>query len=162
MIYIIALLISTALTGTVGGYLLVKCRNAKGAPYFLLMLLMVVIWTLGTALETVCIDFEVKNFWVKVQYICFCYLPIALFALGAKFTSHDGWASKRNISVLTVISSIIMMLVWTNDAHGWIRYNERLDFSSPFPVIAKEYGIGFYILIGYAYALMVTALLLFI
>ncbi|SMP62781.1 PAS domain-containing protein [Anoxynatronum buryatiense] len=161
-IYIAALILSLLVTTCVGSYLLFKSRKAKGAPYFLMMLFLVILWTGGTLFETVGASLSVKIFWVQVQYITFCYLPVVLLALSVSVTGHANWISRRRLAVFSLMPSILMGLVWTNQHHGLIRNNEYLVMAHAFPVIHKTYGPGFYLLVFYAYTLMLTALLIFI
>ena len=161
-LYIWSLFVSTAISVVVAIYLLIRSRNSKGAPYFLAMLASIIIWTFGTAMESVSIDLNTMIFWSKIQYFCYCYMPVFLFLLAVKFTGNESWLDKKNKSLLFVIPTIIILLVWTNDFHGLIRNHEVLDNSGIFPVIQKNYGLAFYILILYAYLLMIMAVVLFL
>ena len=160
-IYLFALTLSLLVTTCVGSYLLFKSRKAKGAPYFLMMLFLVFLWTGGTLLETVSASLSVKLFWVQVQYITFCYLPVVLLALSLSVTGHSRWISRQRLAGISLLPTLFMGLVWTNPLHGLVRSNEYLVMENAFPVIHKTYGPVFYLLVAYAYALMIAALLIF-
>ena len=161
-LYIWSLFVSTAISLVVAVYLFVRSRNSKGAPYFLTMLALIIIWTFGTTMESLSKELNTMLFWSKTQYLCYCYMPVFMFLLAVKFTDNESWFIKKIKLPLFIIPTIIIFLVWTNDLHGLIRNHEVLDNSGIFPVIEKNYGIAFYILIAYSYLLLTMAVVLFL
>lgn len=161
-IYLWSLYISAAITISVGLYLLIKSRNTTGAHYFLLLLLAVAIWTLGTAMEISSTTLSQMKFWSKMQYFSYCYLPVFLFQLCVMFAGQYKHLQWKKIMAIYIIPTICILLVWTNDDHGLVRHHEVLDNSGTFPVIIKTYGPIFYVIAGYAYILMIVALLIFL
>jgi PAS domain S-box-containing protein len=117
----------------------------------------VTVWSLGNALEMSAIDFSTKLFWANIQYFAYCYSPVTLLALCMQFTGYDKWIQNKSILWFTVIPTIIVILVWTDGLHGLIRYDMHMDYSGAFPVIAKKYGLAFYIHAAHSHLLNIIA-----
>ncbi len=156
------LLISGLLTLFLGIFTLLKRNKAKGSGCFAISMFIVTLWSLANALELSATHLSTKLFWANVQYFAYCYSPLSLLALCMQFTGLDNWIKNKRILWLAVLPSIIILLVWTNDLHGLIRYDVYLDSSGAFPVIAKKYGIAFFIHALYSYSLNISSVLLLI
>ncbi|MPM11924.1 hypothetical protein SDC9_58275 [bioreactor metagenome] len=120
-------------------------------------MIVLAIWSLANALEMTGADLSTKLFWANMQYTAYCYSPVTLIALCTKFTGYSRWLKGRNILWLAVLPTVIILLVWTNSMHGLIRYDVHMDFSGPFPVIAKKYGPFFYVHSVYSHLLNIIA-----
>jgi PAS domain S-box-containing protein len=156
------LLISGLLTLFLGIFTLLKRNSAKGSGCFAVSMFIVTLWSLPNALELSATDLSTKLFWANVQYFAYCYSPLSLLALCMQFTGFDNWIKNKRILWLAVLPTIIILLVWTNDLHGLIRYDVHMDYSGAFPVIAKKYGAAFYIHALYSYSLNITSIILLI
>ncbi|MDF2610946.1 MAG: hypothetical protein K0R92_2420 [Lachnospiraceae bacterium] len=156
------LLISGLLTMFLGIFTLIKRNKAKGSGFFATSMFIVTLWSLPNAMELSATDLIVKLFWANIQYIAYCYSPVALLALCMQFTGLDNWIKSKRILWLAVLPTIIVILVWTNDLHGLIRYDVYMDYSGAFSVIGKKYGYAFYIHALYSYSLNIAAMFLLI
>ncbi len=160
--YILPLFASASVSLSLGIYALLRRRNSKGAASFILSMLVVTIWSSGNALEMASVDFSTKLFWANIQYFAYCYSPVTLLAMCMEFTDCDGWIRNRKILWLAIIPTIILLLAWTDELHGLIRYGMHMDYSGSFPVIDKKYGPAFYIHALYSHSLNILAWVLLI
>ena len=160
--YILPLLISASATVTLGAYALIRQRHSKCADSFIISMLLVTVWSAGNALEMSGADLTTKLFWANIQYFAYCYSPIALLALGMRFTGYDKWLRNRKFWWLLLLPTIIIILVWTDGVHGLMRYNMQLDTNGAFPVIVKEYGPAFFVHAFYEHVINIIALILLI
>jgi PAS domain S-box-containing protein len=160
--YIWPLIASAFASLTLGIYALLRRKNTKGAPSFILSMIVVTIWSSANALEMAGADFSTKLFWANIQYFAYCYSPVTLLALCMQFAGFDRWVQNRKILWVAVIPTVIFLLVWTDGPHHLIRSEMHLDYSGPFPVIAKKYGPFFYVHAFYAHALNLIACALLI
>lgn len=158
--YIWPLLISTSATLSLGVYALIRQRQSKCAVSFIISMLIVTVWSCGNALEMSGADLPTKLFWANIQYFAYCYSPLALLALCMRFTGYDKWLRNKKFLWLFLLPTIIIILVWTDQFHGLMRYNVRLDTSGVFPVIAKEYGPAFFVHAVYEHIINFVALIL--
>ncbi len=160
--YIWLLIISSVITFFLGVIVLFGQRKSKRAYYFVVSMFTLTLWSLPNALEMMAVTLQTKLFWGNVQYIAYCYSPLMLVALCMDFTDNDRFLKNKKLIWFTILPTIIILLVWTNNYHGLIRYDVQLDESGPMSIIAKKYGIAFYIHAAYSYLLNITAVVVLI
>ena len=151
------LLISGFLTLSLGIFVQLKHRKAKGAGFFALSMFIITCWSIPNALEMMATELPVKLFWANVQYIAYCYSPVSLLILCMEATGHNLRSKKKYLMWIAILPSITLLLVWTNQLHGLIRYDIRMDYSGSFSVIEKKYGSWFYIHAVYSHCLNLSA-----
>lgn len=156
--YMWPLMISAAVTLSLGIYAFIKQQRSKCASSFLTSMLLVTVWSVGNALEMSGTNLATKLFWANFQYFAYCFSPLALFALCMRFTGYDKWLQRKVFWWLLVLPVIIIFLVWTDGYHGLMRYGFRLDTSGSFPVIAKQYGPAFFVHALYQHSINIAAL----
>ncbi|MCR4408180.1 MAG: GAF domain-containing protein [Anaerolineae bacterium] len=129
-------------------------RGTRGATAFVVLMLAIVEWLLGYALELGSTTLPAKVFWAKVEYLGIAILPLSLLVFILQYTGHERWLSFRNLALLAVVPACTLLLVWTNQAHGLVWTSTRLDASGPFPVLDMDYGLWFWVHLTYAYLLL--------
>lgn len=155
--YIWPLIASALITLTLTAYAALRRRGARGAGAFILNMTMLSVWALSAALEVSAADLPTALFFANMQYAGYCYFPVTLLAACLIFSGYDEWAKLRKLWWLGIVPTIIFALVWTDALHGLVRYDMRLDYAGPFPVIDKKYGPALYVNAAYAYALLLTS-----
>ncbi len=160
--YIWPLMISAAVTLSLGAYAFVRQQHTKCAASFIASMLLVTIWSGGNAFEMAGVDLATKLFWANFQYFAYCFSPLALLALSMRFTGYDKWIRKRVFWWLLALPVVVIVLVWTDSSHGLMRYDFRIDTSDSFPVIAKQYGPVFSVHALYEHAINIAALVMLI
>jgi len=131
-----------------------KRRSVPGALPLSLFMFAMAEWSLGNALEMFRTDLAGKTFWASMEWIGTVTIPVAWLAVALQFSGHGEWLSRRNVALLLVVPVTIVILMWTNDFHGLMRYNVKLETSGPFSVITKEYGPAFWVYVIYGYTLL--------
>lgn len=151
--YIWPLLIST-ITSMVVIAIAWNRRDVPGSLPLIFMSGCVFQWSLCNVFELVSIQLVTKLFWANLQYLGILALPVMWLVFALEYTGRDKWLTRRNFVLLLIVPAITFILAWTNEFHGLIRYNVRLDTAGPFSVVAKEYGIWFKMQIIYSYMLL--------
>ncbi len=149
--------ISGLLTLSLGIFAQLKRRKAQGVGFFVLSMFIVTFWSIPNALEMAAVELPVKLFWANMQYFAYCFSPVSLLFLCMAATGHSYEKHKSKLRWLIVLPSITLILVWTNQWHGLIRYDVHLTYQGTFSVIAKKYGAFFYIHAAYSHWLNLWA-----
>lgn len=156
--YLWLLIISGLMTLSLGIYTITKCKQAKGSASFTIAMFIVTLWSIPNALEMSATVLDIKLFWANIQYIAYCFSPVALLILCLEFTGYEKYINLSKLFWLFIIPTITIILVWTDKYHGLIRNNIHMDYSGSFPVIGKQYGSFFYIHALYSYALNIATI----
>ncbi|MFP4661798.1 MAG: histidine kinase N-terminal 7TM domain-containing protein [Halanaerobiales bacterium] len=137
-------------------------RSVRGSKAFTASMVIGSLWALANALEMAGTDLWTKLFWANLQYIAYAFAPVAWLIMVLQFTDRADWVNKRNIILMSIVPLITFVLVWTDPLYGLVRYGFSLDNSGVFPVIAKKYGIWFWVHYIYSYLLnFATVIFLF-
>lgn len=94
-------------------------REAIGATSFTFFLLAAAIWPFGYALELAATDLASKIFWAKVQYISIVSLPPFWVVFVLLYVRESQWLTKRHLYLLASGSLLTLLVVWSNELHGW-------------------------------------------
>jgi PAS domain S-box-containing protein len=157
--YTLPLLIAATVTASLAAYAW-RRRSAPGAMPFSLLMVAVTIWSLGYTLELAGAELPVKVFWAKVQYVGIVSVPTAWLAFALQYTNREGWLSRRNLALLAIAPSLILLLAWTNEQHSLIWSSVRLDSSGSFSTLDISYGPGLWGHAVYSYLVLLLGTLL--
>jgi PAS domain S-box-containing protein len=151
----ILLFISTVVLLTVV-FTAVRRRHVQGARSFIWLMLCVTEWTICYALGNSSTDPQMQIFWTKCQYIGIVMTPLALFIFSLEYGQMHSLITRRNLLLLAVIPSMIIILIWTNEYHHFIWSSiEIRQLDSGFYVDYIR-GTGFWIHTAYSYILILT------
>ena len=151
--YTLPLLIAAGISAGLALYFWRRQRGTGATPFVFLMLALIV-WSVGYALELASADQAQKVFWAKVQYLGIAPLPVAWLAFALQYAGREGWLTHRNLAALTIEPCVILLLVWSNDIHGLIWQKIELDTSGLFSVLDLIHGPFFWAHIAYSYLLL--------
>jgi len=151
--YVLPLLVAAAISAALALYAW-RRRPAPGATPFALLMVAVAEWSLGNALELGSTDLLTKGFWTKIEFLGVTAVPVLWLAFALQHTGREKWLTTRNLVLLAIEPLVTLLLHWTNEVHGLIARDVRLDTSGSFPVLDLTYGAGFWVYIAYSYLLL--------
>lgn len=159
--YAIPLLLSAlALMGVI--WLAWQRRQVQGATRLGWLLLAVIIYQVGYALELSSTTRAWAYFWIRVQYFGIALQPYALLMLAAVYGGGQ-WVEARQVRVaLLVIPALTLLLAWTNSAHELIWRDFRLESYGDVYRSAFARGAWYWVHIGYIWAINLAALALLV
>ena len=137
-------------------------RPVPGATLFALLMLAVAEWSLGYALELGSADLPSQVFWARVEYLGIVTVPVTWLALVLQYTKRERWLTPRNLALLATVPLVTLLLAWTNDLHGLLWSEIRLDTSGSFSVLDLARGAWYWVNVVYAYLLLLLGTLLLI
>jgi PAS domain S-box-containing protein len=157
--YVLPVIASAVVSAAVAGFIW-RRRPAPGATSFCLLMLAVAQWSLAYALELVRVDLSTILFWDNVAWIGSAFAPTLWLIFALQYTDRTKWLTRRNTAILMVEPLLILLLVWTNQFHGLVEDNFRLDTHGPFVGLQMTYGVWYWINIAYSYLLLFVGAIL--
>jgi hypothetical protein len=118
VIFIAGLLISITLSIIAWGR-----RPAPGALLFALFVLAGAAWCFFWILEIGSPLISSKVLWAKLENIGILATGVLWLAFVLDYTGNPWWRRPRNLILLSAIPVITLLLVWTNEWHGWYYSN---------------------------------------
>lgn len=160
-LYLLPVFLAGLLSASVALFAWWRRHTAHGLSAFVAMTLAVAIWSLGYTAEIAATDLASKIFWAKLEYPGIVVAPVAWLLFAARYTGRDKWLGRRVVAGLFGVPVITLLLVITNETHGFIWPTTRLDASGPFLALALSHGGWFWVHTVYSYmALLAGSLLL--
>ncbi|MFP4642602.1 MAG: histidine kinase N-terminal 7TM domain-containing protein [Dehalococcoidia bacterium] len=132
-------------------------RRTNGAKPMIALAAATFVWTLGYLFEANSDTLERQILFTSIAYLGSMSVPVALFVFAVNYTSGGQLLVGWKIVPFCIIPLVAVTLVWTNDWHHLMWFNEHLTRSGPFVVTAKSYGTFFWIAVGYGYILAIAA-----
>jgi PAS domain S-box-containing protein len=154
--YVGVLLAAAAVTLALAIYAL-RQKDVRGTGPFGVCMLLTALWSGSNALEMAGADLSAKLFWTNVQCMAYTSDPVIWLIMVFRFIERDHWITGRNILLLLALPALTVVLAWTNDLHGLMWQNVRLDTSGPFPILSKTFGTWFWVIAAYSYFLIILA-----
>jgi PAS domain S-box-containing protein len=154
--YVLSLILAATVSGALAFYVW-RRRPAPGAASLALLMLAVVEWSLGYALEMASVSLWAKVLWARVQYLGIVIVPVAWLIFALIYTGRERWLALRNLVLLAIVPCITLSLVWSNESHNLIWSSVELDPSGSFPGLRLIHGAGFWVLIAYSYLLILLS-----
>ena len=157
--YVLPMIASAAVSAALALYAWHR-RPASGATSFSLLMLAVAQWSLVYALELVSADLPAVLFWDNIEWLGAAFAPTLWLIFVLQYTGRASWLTRRNIAILMVEPLVTLLLVGTNEYHGLIESNIRLDTSGSFAALEVTYGAWYWINIAYSYLLLFVGAIL--
>lgn len=150
--YALSLLIFGGIALMLSLYIL---KNERGVVRWVgLMMLSNSIWSLGYGAELASIDLQQMKFFVNIQYLGICSLPIAWFIFCLEVVEKRNWFNKLSSKILIVaIPVFTFLLVSTNDFHHLYYKNLTVDRTGNFPMLDITPALNFHVFTLYFYLL---------
>ncbi len=132
-------------------------RNFPGARFLALGCWLMTIWVVGSILETAAINASAKVFWLKFQGIWQLPAVTAISCFVLEYSGLSRWLTRRTLILLAIPPLLFLLLVITNDFHHLAWTGFLTDQS-----ISPVRGVANWVVVGYAYALGVLNVVIFL
>ncbi len=137
-----------------------RYRRVKGSKAFGVCMLNFAFWTLCNGFELAATDLPTKLFWANMQYFSYTTFHLCWLYMVLQFTGSREWTRPARFLPLFIIPVILIILVWTDQYHGLIRYNFSLNTDGTIWVIEKTYGPLYWIHPIYTYSIVLISIVL--
>jgi PAS domain S-box-containing protein len=135
-------------------------RPSPGAVPFSLLMLAVAEWIFGLALEAGAVDISVKIFWGKVEYFGIAGVGALWLLFASDYAGLSWWRRPRNLALLMFLPVVSLVMVWTNQRHGWVWPSISLSPGTSGTILVWQHGWWFWTLLAFQYATIVSGILI--
>lgn len=129
-------------------------RDVPGAGAMLGLASATFIWAFGFFNEAHSTTLELQLFFNNIGYIGSMFVPVAWFIFSLRYSIGDRLINGWKPALFCIMPLITIVLVWTNNLHHLMWYDEHLATSGPFTVTVKTYGPFFWIALVHNYTLI--------
>jgi PAS domain S-box-containing protein len=152
--YILPLVVSSIIAGLEAVYVWQRRATVGGAMALALLALACAEWSLGYALEIAGADLPTKIFWGKSQYIGIATVPLLWVIFAYSYSTKGIRVTRRNVSLLSIVPAITLILAFTTEYHGLIWKDIRIHTFGTFSALEFSHGFWFWIYWMYSNTLL--------
>lgn len=160
-LYILILVLSSAILGILSVYLLMK-RKYVETPSLAGLLFAIAIWSFASAFEFQFSSLEARKIVRVISYFGIVSAPVWFFLFTAEFTKSIARFRKYYSIVIWIIPVISILLIATNDIHLLFYSSGSLEQVDNLLYYKTTYGVCWWMHLTYSYLLMVISIALFI
>jgi PAS domain S-box-containing protein len=149
-------LLSVTLTFMMGLYALRFRRHVAAIP-FIAMCFFASLWAFSYIFEFGSTSLAVKIWGVKIGYIGVIGVPLSWTAFALAYSGHANWLTKRNILLALIFPIATLIVVFTNEYHGWFftEFGLQTDEVSGLLLIKNPLGWWFWLHAVYIYGALI-------
>lgn len=151
--YVVVLVVS-ALTTLITSIIILR-REAGGSLSLAGVLLSAFVWSGADAMSWSLAGLNDKILWLKIMYLGVSTVPTLFLVFTLKITRHENWLTARNLLLLGIEPSVMVVLLWFATRLVFDRI--ELGLAGRFTVLEIERGAGFWVNTLYSYALILLA-----
>lgn len=158
-------IIPTALAGFLSLFAVVrlwKLRAAPGAMPLTLLFISIAIWSIGSAIETVLTQLELKIFWIQLQYLGIAWITVFWLLFCLRYTNRQRPTTVRFYLIFSWIPIATIILAFTNPYHHLVWSNLHLSAVRGINVVHQDYGVWFWVNAVYSLSLYIAGLVMLI
>ena len=128
-----------------------------------LIILASVIWLLMSALGLASDSLPTKLVFFKLQFVGIVIVPTTWLINTMQFSGYERWLKRSNLVLLGAVPVITLLLVFTNQFHGFMWSSITLNSVDAFYPLNANPSLGYWLLIvGYSYVALMLTLTIFV
>ena len=135
-------------------------RFNPGARLFAVLMLCASVWAWGYAAQLGGLDVPTQRLWSNLKYFGIVSSPVAWVIFALQYVGLEKHVTRRHVALLCLLPTITMILAWTDEWHGLVSRNWRMDFSGVIPIVRMDFGFWYWVHAFSAYALVVVGVIL--
>lgn len=116
------------------------------------------IWSGSYVLQWLAVPPSIKLFSLNITYIGVVTVPSLFLIFALTFINQAMWFYKRLLSLLAIEPLVTLVLVWTNQYHGYVFRSLTLAKQQNLVWLQVVHGPWYYVNLWYSYIVLVTAL----
>lgn len=133
-----------------------RWRTAPGARWFAVMAAGVLVWCVTQVVGLGLMPLEAKVVAFQLQYFGILTVAPTFFFFAAAYTGRTRLTAPRMAVVVTPLQVVTLVLVWTNDLHGFVWADIALRCVNGLCGVAITHGPWFWVHTLYQYVLVLS------
>ena len=139
-----------------------KLRTAPGAIPLILLFISIAIWSIGSAIEIVFTQLELKIFWIQLQYLGIAWTAVFWLLFCLRYTNRQRPTTLYFYLIFSWIPITTIILAFTNQYHYLVWSALDLSVVRGISVVHQDYGVWFWVNAVYSHLLYLAGLILLI
>ncbi len=131
--------------------LLVGRASVPGRSWFVGLQVAVAVWSLGYGIELSSTTAEEARFWLAFQYLGIPLVGVCWWQMVHEWSGGSPWPQRFQL-LLLLPGFLLCLLGVTNQFHGWVHANLRLDTSTGVTLQHFQRGPGYWLVWVYVWA----------
>ncbi|EMA13629.1 PAS/PAC sensing his kinase [Haloarcula marismortui ATCC 33800] len=111
-------------------------------------------WSVMSVIELGATDLATKRLALKLMYPAIGAVPVAWLLFAIQYTGQTRLPTRKELAGILLGPVLMILLVWTNQYHGWFWSSMELAFQGSLLVSVTERGPAFWAWTAYAYVVM--------
>jgi hypothetical protein len=134
-------------------------RHAPGGLFLFWIMAAVLGWNLSGLMQVLLTDKQSLILWSKFGYLGSMSAQVFFLLFTLEYTHHQKWLTKRNITLLSAMPALTVLLAATNEYHRliWAGFSPSPDGVN----MIYHHGVWFWVIVAYTNALIFFSVFLF-
>ena len=151
--YLYTPLLSAAVSLLIAG-VGVYYRDCTGSRSLAFLMVAIAWWSVMSVIELGATDLATKRLALKLMYPAIGAVPVAWLLFAIQYTGQTRFPTRKELAGILLGPVLMILLVWTNQYHGWFWSTMELAFQGSLLVSVTERGPAFWAWTAYAYVVM--------
>jgi diguanylate cyclase (GGDEF)-like protein len=162
MVLVVGVLTATALlSAQLAAYMAARSRGSPNAVFMAAIMAATAWWSGWNAAEYLAVTLPFKLAFANLQYLAIASIPVLWLGFGWNLDREERARAGRRLPwALWIVPLLTSVLVWTDTTFGLVRHGFRLQTVAGFTVIAKEFGLWFWVHSAWSYLLIIAGTVL--
>lgn len=130
-------------------------RSEPAAQSFLAVVAVLFVWSTVYGIQLGYESLQTRLFWQQLSLVVSATIPPVWLVFALRYAGLDEYITRRSLLLLTVDPLVYTAFVFTNDRHDLVWTAVTADSG---PGLHLSFGIGYYVHIAYAYALVTAGI----
>jgi diguanylate cyclase (GGDEF)-like protein/PAS domain S-box-containing protein len=154
--YFVLLIIGALSTAPLGAVIW-RRRRAPGSAAVAIALFGCTIWIIGYLGELQSTNLQAAIPFANLEGIGLTVIPEAWLIFILQYAGLQNWLTRRNLALITTVTAVVIVMILTNEIHHIMWTYISLMEVGPFHRVDMAYGIGFWVYVVFAYAMIGVA-----
>jgi len=151
--YLYTPLLSAAVSLLIAG-VGVYYRDCTGSRSLAFLMVAIAWWSVMSVIELGATDLATKRLALKLMYPAIGAVPVAWLLFAIQYTGQTRLPTRKELAGILLGPVLMILLVWTNQYHGWFWSSMELAFQGSLLASVTERGPAFWAWTAYAYVVM--------